>query len=194
MANQDAAFGLRPIANKDGSSWNGKFTLYSIPAAYETAVFIGDCVLKTGTSNAAAVKNYGIGTLPVVAKAGATGFITGVVIGFLPVSDESEKYGVASTERIAMVVDDPRVVFEAQVDGTLVIADIGLNAGRTVAGGSTVTGHSIDEIKQSTVAATSTLQLKILRVSNVEGNAIGAAAVADVIINAHTEASNTAGV
>jgi len=194
MANTDNAFGLKPIAFKDGANWDGKVTLYSIPATYATSVFIGDAVLKTGTSNAAAVKNYGIGTLPVVAKAGASGFITGVVTGFLPTTDESTVYGTKSTERIAMVCDDPRVVFSVQCDGTLAIANVGLNADRTVAGGSTITNDSNDELDISSVNTTVGLQLKILRVSNTADNAIGAAANADVIINAHTEANNIAGV
>lgn len=194
MANNDNAFGLKPVSYKDGATWDGKVTPYYLPADYATAVFIGDCVLKTGTSNAVAVQDYKIGTLTAVNKAGASGFITGVVVGFSSETDESPVYGAASTARVAYVVDDPRVVFSVQCDGTLAVENVGLNADRTVAGGSTVTNDSNDELDISSVATTSTLQLKILGLSNIEENEIGAAANADVIINAHTEANNTAGI
>jgi uncharacterized protein (UPF0264 family) len=178
---------------KDGSPWNSKVTAYLVPASVTTDVTIGDCVTKAGTANSAEVQGYKIGTLPTVAKSAATGAITGVVTSVKPVTDESKIYSDGSADRIVYVADDPRVVFRAQCDGTLAIANIGLNADRTVLAGSTVTGNSQDEIDLSSVNTTATLQLKILKVSNIEGNEIGAAAQADVLINAHTEANNTAG-
>lgn len=190
MANRDNAFGLRPVCSKNGSPWNGKVTMYYIPATYAVDVFIGDTVLKTGTANAAEVQGFKIGTLPAVAKAAATGAITGVVTGFLPVNDDSKVYGVASGDRVAFVCDDPEVVFQVQSAGTVAITDIGANANQVLSAGSTVTGISANEIS-ATTATTAATQLKILRLSNVEKNEIGLNAVVDVIINNHTESNNT---
>jgi hypothetical protein len=194
MANKDNAFGLIPVSYKDGATWDGKTTPYYLPADYAVAVFPGDCVLKTGEGNDVAIQGYKIGTITEVNKAGASGFITGVVHSIDPLTDESKVYGEASTARVMQVIDDPRVIFRVQCDGTLAVGNIGHNADRTVAGGSTVTNDSNDELDISSVNTTATLQLKILGLSNIEGNDIGAAANADVIINAHTEASNTAGI
>ena len=194
MANTDNAFGLKPVSFKDGATWDGKTTPYYLPADYAVAIFPGDCVLKTGEGNDVAIQGYKIGTITEVNKAGASGFITGVVAMIDPLTDESAVFGAASTARVVHVIDDPRVVFSVQCDGTLAIGNVGLNADRTVAGGSTITNDSNDELDISSVNTTVGLQLKILGVSNIEGNDIGASANADVIINAHTEANNIAGI
>ena len=89
MANVDTPFGLRPVRHKSGAPYNGAANPYYKPVGYATAMFIGDAVVTTGTSNTAAASapglgNFQIGTLPEVNRAtvGDTNRITGVVVGF----------------------------------------------------------------------------------------------------------------
>ena len=134
MANTDTPMGLVPIRHKSGAPYNGAVNPYYVPSTYATALFVGDPVVKTGTANTAGVKriggNFAIGALPEVNKAtaGATNRISGVVVGFMPENNESLTYGAASTERIALVADDPDLVFEAQGDDALAVTGIGANA------------------------------------------------------------------
>ena len=151
MANVDSPFGLRPIRHRNGAPYNGAVSPYYIPSSYGTALFIGDPVVKTGTSNTAEVKsfvggNFPIGTLPEINKAtaGDGNAITGVIVGFGPnPSDLDKAYNAASTENVAWVADDPDLVFEIQADGAIPAASIGLNAVLIFThSGSTTTGLS----------------------------------------------------
>lgn len=202
MANVDAPFGLRPIRYMSGAPYNGAANKYFAPSTYATALFIGDPVIRTSTANTAATRGYNPGTLPEINKASVnTGRITGVIVGFEPISGaESTVYGAASTARIVLVADDPRLVFECQDDGggTLTAADVGLNASTIfTTAGSTVTGRSGVEIDGGTTTAPNTtqgLQLNLMRLSNKASVEVGDFAIWEVRINQHTEADNSTGI
>lgn len=202
MANSNTPMGLAPIKNNGGEVDKN---YYYIPSSYATALFIGDPVVKTGTSNTANVvaggRTYAAGSLPEINKAtaGDGNAITGVIIGFLPNFDDTSKaFRPASIEAIAIVADNPAQRFEIQEEtaGTpLAATSVGLNANLVYAeSGSTVTGMSGAELDTSTPATTATFQLKIKRLIDRADNAIGQHAKWEVIINNHTEANNTAGI
>jgi hypothetical protein len=69
-------------------------------------------------------------------------------------------------------------------------ADIGKNADVVGTGGSTVTGVSTMELDSSTIADTAALNLKIVGLYNVPGNALGDFAVVVVKINEHLYGSS----
>ena len=203
MANVDAPSGLKPVAYRSGASYNGAPRPYYIPSTYATALYIGDPVVKTGTSNTAAVTvpgggSFAIGTLPEINKTAAgdvdgdTKRITGVIVGFSPLAtDLTKQYNPASTERVAYVADDPALVFEIQADGAVPAASMGLNAVLIYThAGSTTTGLSGAELDTTSdaPAADASNQLLILRAVNREDNdtTITHAKVL-VAINCHTE-------
>jgi hypothetical protein len=204
MANADTPFGLRPIKHRNGAPYNGAVNAYYVPASYATALFVGDPVVKIGTSNATNVTapgagSFGIGTLPSINKAaaGTTNRITGVIVGFAPDPNGMERiYNPASTERVVYVCDDPDVIFEAQVDGTLTADMIGLNAVLIhTNAGSTTTGRSGTEISIGTAPATTVgFQVNLLRVVNREDNELGEFAKVEVRINTHTETNAVTGI
>lgn len=199
MANVDASFGLRPIRHRNGAPYNGAANLYYIPASYATALFIGDPVVKTGTSNTSAVDGFPDGTLPAINKAtaGTGNAVTGVIVGFMPNrNDLSKQYNPASTERIAMVADDPDLVFEIQADGTIADTDVGLNSVLIYTNaGSTVTGLSGAELNTAVKAAVAAHQLTIQRVvADVKNETASANTVVEVKINNHTEAHGVIGI
>ena len=205
MANTDTPFGLRPIRHRNGAPYNGAVNPYYLPSTYATAMFIGDPVIKTGTSNtafvhAAGVGDFEIGTLPEINKAtaGDTNRITGVIVGFAPLpTNLSQQYNPASTERVALVCDDPDVIFQIQADGAVPAASIGLNAVLIYThSGSTTSGLSGVELDTTSdvPAADASNQLLILRGANIPGNDVTSTwCKVEVLINQHTENQGTVG-
>lgn len=204
MPNVDSPSGLRPVRYKSGAPYNGAANPYYIQSDYATALFVGDPVVKTGTSNTAAVSAPGvgtcaIGTLPAINKTtagdvdGLTKAITGVIVGFAANPDNlGSKHNPASTARIAFVADDPDLVFEMQADGAIPAASVGLNAVLIYThAGSTATGLSGAELDTTSdvPAADASNQLTIVGAVNREDNDTTLThAKVLVRINAHTEA------
>jgi hypothetical protein len=200
MANIDSPFGLKPLRHKSGAPYNGAVNPYFIPSTYGTALYVGDPVVKTGTSNTAAVKvpgagSFNIGTMPEINKAtaGDANAVTGVIVGFtaLP-SDLNKNYNPASTERVAWVCDDPDIIFEIQADGAVPAASMGLNAVFIFThSGSTSTGLSGAELDTTSdvPAADASNQMIIIRAANREDNDTTIThAKVEVLLNNHTEA------
>ena len=186
--NKDSPFGMKPIKHLNGSPWNGKFNIYYKAVALNEAMFIGTPIQLAGSADT-------FGKYPTVKLAG-TSPILGVIIGFpntpyiaADVTDLDKLYSLASTASYVAVVDDPSVIFEMQEDDadgdTLDADDVGLNASATTESGSTTTGQSTVEIDRSTVATTSTFNLKLLRLVDRPGNAMGAYSKWEVLINNH---------
>lgn len=204
MPNTDTPFGLRPVQHRNGAPYTGACKPYYLQSDYATAMFIGDPVVITGAVNTAAVSAPGVGTFPVGAiqsinKATVnTGAITGVIVGFAGRQD-SLTYNPASTERIALVADDPELLFEIQADGTFTPASVGLNAALIYThSGSTVTGRSGAELDTGTTTApavTTGLQLKVRGFVNREDNDMASANARLLVqINNSTVATGTAGI
>lgn len=207
MANINAPFGLKPVRKVTGSVNNGAVRKYYVPSSDNTALFIGDPVIKTTTANTAIVKSgpteHAIGTLMTVTKAtmGDTNRITGVIVGFEnDLDNRSRLYRAASTERVVLVCDDPNALFEVQADGTVGAASVGLNAVLTAgSGGSTVTGLSSVQLDSGTTTApatTATFQVNIVGVSRAAGRNDPSSAndVLLVRIINHTEVNAATGV
>lgn len=205
MANTQNARGLRPKQTLVGADWTSKLRPFYLPSGYGTAVYIGDPVKITGTSNTAAVEGMSGRWVPGalaevnLATAGATNKITGVVCAFVPVTRDSAIYGPASIERVAMVCVDPTMVYEIQAGATALAATtVGLDAVLKSGTGSTVTGNSgwfMDSGDTTAPSADATYQLHILNVSNIDGNDVASAyATWDVMINIPSYANGVAGV
>lgn len=192
MANPDRPSGLSPVRYLSGAPYNGAVNYYATASGDGTAIFLGDPVKLSGTS-----QTINGQVLPDVDQAATGDVIVGVVVGVLPVTAESTIYRVGSTTRILMVADDPNLVFEIQeVSGgtPLTANDIGLNADFVVGSGSTVTGMSGVELNNVGEADTNTLDLKITGFVNRVDNAIGENAKWLVRINRHQYVNQVAGV
>lgn len=202
MTNINAPFGLRPVKHMNGAHYNGAFRAYFVPASDSTALFVGDPVIKAGSSNTAVVSapgagTFAIGTLPTItrATAGTTNRITGVIVGFAGTAD-APLNRPASTDRIVYVADDSDLLFEIQSSGALAATDVGLNSVITFAvAGNAATGKSGAQLDQSVLATTAAHQLRIVELVNREDNfpTLTASKVL-VAINNHTEAPGAAGV
>lgn len=196
MANPNRPSGFAPVQYLSGAPWNGQARMYSIDAAYNTALYIGDPVISGGGADANGVPNIVLGA--------TTGALRGVIVGlgtseaitvnptnlnitYRPASDPAVWY--------AMVVDDPNVIFEVQEEsnGTqLAAADVGLNTiSKTGTGNGYVSGWQIPSSTGATPNTTATLQLRLLGLVRRYNNAFGAYAKWLVKINVHELGTGT---
>ncbi len=200
MANVNAPFGLKPVRKMSSGVQNMGVETYYVRSDYGTALYVGDPIVKTGTSNLVTFLGFEPGTLATINKttAGTSQPSTGVIVGFsVDPNGLSNQYNPASTERVAYVVNDANATFYIQDDGltTLAATDVGANFNFLLTtSGSATTGQSGAQLDSGSTAATATLQLTILRLANIPGNALGKNAIWEVRLNNHTEAPNTAGV
>ena len=200
MANANRPSGFTPVSYLNGASWNGQARIYSIAAAYATALYIGDPVISSGTADA-----YGV---PGIAIGATTGGLRGVIVGLFDsgsttgspggvtvggIFDATKVYRPASHANLwyAAVVDDPAVVFEVQEEsnGTqLAATEVGLNQiSKSGTGNGYVSGWMIPSTTGATAATTATLQLKLLGLAQKPAgvNVFGAYAKWLVQINVH---------
>jgi hypothetical protein len=181
MANIDKAFGLRPIGNLSATGAQKQYG-YEIADNQAGAIFQGDLVtivagfvVKFAPATHAAALGVFNGCQyidPTTGKPTFKNFYPGSV-------------NITSGKIVADVMDDPSQLFLIQADEDIVQADIGKNADIIGTGGSTVTGVSTMELDSSTIADTAALNLKIVGLYNVPGNALGDFAVVVVKINEH---------
>lgn len=175
MYNTNAPLGLKPIRYQSGAAYQGKVNKYAIASGYATAIGQYDPVI------ALADGTIGIG----VAGSPARG-----VLSYVEYTDTSGNYikrpnWIASTTAKtgttvkAYVADEPDLVFDAQeTDGSsgagtpLALADRNLNI-NFVIGAPNSFGVSTSSINNTTEATTSTLNLRLLDLSDYPGNAVG---------------------
>ena len=197
MANANRPSGFSPVQYLNGSPWNGQARIYSIAAAYATALYIGDPVKSSGTADANGVPGIILGA--------TTGALRGVIVGLGSAEglianpknlDITYRPAAAqATDWYAMVVDDPQVLFEVQenANGTALAAtEIGLNTISVSGTGSGfVSGWMLASATDATPAATATLQLKLMGRVRRQQNAFGAYAKHLVKINVHELGTGT---
>ena len=196
MANTNAPFGGRPVRHRNGAPWAGQSNLYYYTGS--NTLYIGDPVVITGSSNTVPYYGHVAGTLPCVDlnTAGDTYALSGFITGFFAEDFSSKAYGVASAARGIYVADDPDLVFEMQDDGlvTATVAFVGASGNLVAGSGGSVYTNMSSWMLSSTTAATTTSQVKILRMSGRAGVALGQYATWEVMINKHTLNFGVAGV
>jgi hypothetical protein len=191
MANADCARGFIPRSGLSGQPYNASVMQFSTASGDSTAIFIGDPVKLSGTSQTINGQVFAD-----VDQAATGDVVVGVVVGVLQDTRDSLTYRAGSTVRILLVETNPNTVFEIQeVSGgtALAAADIGLNANFVVGSGSTVTGYSGVELNNSGEASTNTLDLQIVGLVNRADNEVGEHAKWLVRINRHQFANQVAG-
>lgn len=168
MASTSSPYGLRPVKRADGMPYAGAVSEYLIdPAGEATNIFYGQVVyigtdgyiaVATATGADATTNAFPVGT----ANKGAIGVFVGCeYVNAQGQVIHSQYYpsGTANGGAIkAYVVDDPDVLFQAQLDATSAQTAVGQNTfftdNQVTAGGSTSTGVSASKL-DATVVATS---------------------------------------
>ena len=188
MANQDAAFGLRPLKSVGQGDDSTGMSSHTIVAGDASTIFQGSPVIAAAgyvdASTAGAVPNMGAfwGCFyndPTTLKPTFKNYYPGSITP--PSSKDVE----------AFVYDNPNQMFEIQSDnaGASTQADVFSNADMVNFGGSTLNGVSTAELDDSTIAASSDVaaQLLIIGVSRDPKNSdLGSANVNwRVLVNMH---------
>lgn len=171
MANPTGAFGLRPVAHRNGEPYSGAARRYYIDTA-GSDIFVGDPVVLAGSADSG-----GYAPTVTVATAAANNKVLGPIVAFEPDYDDLTKtYCASGTSRYCYVADNPDLVFEVREDSDTdpVDADDVGNIGILVSGtGSTSTGLSGYRF-DSTSPGTANGQYRILGIKNVVDNVLDA--------------------
>jgi len=188
MANQDAAFGLRPLKSVGQADDSTGMSSHFIDAGDASVIYQGSPVIAAAgyvdIATAGAVPNMGafwgcFYTDPTTLKPTFKNYYPG---GITPPSSKDIE---------AFVYDNPNQMFEIQSDnaGASSVADVFSNADFVNFGGSTLNGVSNTELDDSTIAASSdaAAQMLILGISrDPKNNDVTAANVNwRVLINQH---------
>lgn len=181
MANVDKPFGLRALGNLSATGGQKQYG-YEIADNQSGAIYQGDLVtvydgylvkFAPATHTAAVGVFNGCNYIdPTTGKPTWKNFYPGSI-------------NITQGKIIADVIDDPSQLFIIQVDESVAQTDVGKNADVVGTGGSTTTGVSTMELDSSTIAKTAALNLKIVGLWDVPGNAYGTNAVVVVKINEH---------
>lgn len=192
MPNGNAAWGLIPRRHRTSETENGGLNEYYVDPAFATALFMGDPVILSGSGSPEGVPGV------VLATAGATNRITGVVVGFRPAPViVAQGYLPASTGGYVLVADNPDAEFEIQEDsvgGSLAVTSIGLNCDLISAAGNTFLKRSQWMLDSSTAGTGATLQVRIVGFEQRADNEIGQYGKWLVRVNLPTEQGIASGV
>ena len=168
MANNNSAFGCKPVRMMGGAPYSGGQSRYRIASGATTPIFQGDLV--TQLTAGVIGRHAASGTVPIVGVFNGVQYTdptTGeqVFNNYYPGS-------IAASDIVASVIDDPNVVFELQADAAMPVADLFGNFdivdGSPV--GDTSSGISNAELDVGTRATTATLPLKALDISQDPDN------------------------
>jgi len=200
MANQETAYGLRPIGLAGSGANSTGLTTYEIASDNTNVIYNGGIVVPL----AAGVIDYAGAT------SGGTTQALGVLMGveyvdsvtkkttFLNYWPGSGSVSVDTNHPVkALVADDPNQLFKVASDASLTdrataVAAIFANAslGTSARSGSTDTGRSSSALSVSSIATTATLPLRIVGIMDDEANSDYTAAGIPLIVrlNAHFNA------
>jgi len=140
MANTSRISGFKPVKHLNGSPYNGQANIYEVPAGEAVPVFVGDLVKLSDSAATAGVPAVEavVGASAQVVAVPVVGAVVGIInTKFDPldgkmtagsVAIDTPVYRPASTKQFVLVADSPDLIFEAEADASVALADVGLNA------------------------------------------------------------------
>ena len=172
MSNTASPYGLKPVKRVDGMPYAGATTTYLIdPAGYNTNIFFGSVVYVNASGYINIVTATGADATTNAWPAGSSGNTgaIGVFVGCRYTNAQGQtifgQYYPANTTGVveAMVVTDPMVIFQAQLDGSAAQTAIGTNtffaAVQSTSTGSTTTGNSTSALDATVVTTTAAFRI-----------------------------------
>jgi len=141
MANTSRINGFKPVKHLTGAPYNGQSTLYEVSSSDSNPVFVGDLVklsTNASTSGLACVQSVVAASSQITAGP-ILGAVVGVVNAKLDPLDgtmtggsialDTPQYRAASTKQYVLVADAPDLIYEAEADAAVTLANIGFNVG-----------------------------------------------------------------
>ena len=153
-------YGLKPQGNTISAAYNQKTRTFRIASTYNTAIGYGDPVVPVTAGT--------IERDPMTTALTAPGCL-GVFLGCSYTDPGTQQKvfrqnwiaGTVATDAIAYVFDDPEGVFQIQANATLAQTALFANAA-IVSTAPSATGYSRVTLQASSIAATTTLPLRII--------------------------------
>lgn len=186
MATTASPYGLKPENLIGGLPYAGSTRQFLIdPAGYAVNIFNGSIVAVNSSGYINIVTTNGDNSTPF--PAGTIGVFVGCdYINAQGQLTFSQYYPSGTTGVVhAYVVDDDRVVFRAQADGSMAQTTLGNNvylaAVQSTSTGSTTTGNSNTALDASTAAATSGFAFRVVGFVNSTTSSVGDA-YTDVLV------------
>lgn len=176
MANVNSPNGFRAVKHMTGGMI--RLSEYSIASGYATAIFFGDPVEMTGTG-----KNIALAAASNPDNIGVFGGCRYVDAQGNQVFSKQWPAAQVATEIVALVYDDPNIIFEIQGD-SIAAADIGQLASWAAGTGNTATGISGAYLASASLAGTGE-PLRIMGIVPRVDNAYGAYAKVEVTFAEH---------
>lgn len=172
MATTAAPYGLKPVRRADGMPYAGATSSYLIdPAGEATNLFYGQAVIIGADGYIALATGTGA-DLTTNSISGTTGVgSTGVFVGCEYVNAQGQtifaQYYPTGTSNggdiKAYVIDDPNVLFQAQLDGAGAQTVIGANtffaAAQSTSTGDTATGNSTSALDATVVTTAAAFRI-----------------------------------
>jgi len=164
MASSATPYGLKPVKRVDGLPYAGAVTHYKIdPAGVANNIFYGSIVqltaagyveLADGTGKDITTNNFGGSGI------GAAGVFVGCeYVDSNGQTQHSQYYPSGALNAVAYIVDDPNVLFQAQLDGVSGQDDVGTVTGFPAAQNATTSGNT--STGNSTMALDATVQTTV---------------------------------
>lgn len=166
MANPNQAFGLRPVGSLSGGSNLGKMRKVAVPSNYGVALYPGDPVIITGTSQADSQGSGDILEIVAIATAAGSNYISGVLVSRVVDTADQNVYLPANTGGYFLMCDDPFALFEIQGSTTDAVTDIGATASLVSGSGSTALGVSGWQLDGTTIGTGTQLTIQGVRQSD----------------------------
>ena len=172
MATSATPMGAEPVGTLSASgSFTGKVRHIKIASGYGTDIFYGDFakLVAAGTVEKAAVTTAAVaGTVGIFVGCSYTDPNTGQLT--------FSQYWPASTvasDAMAYIVDDPKLLFQMQGDGSIAQTGLGNNVQAISTAGSTAIGRSKNALDASSIATTNTFPLRIIDFVDGPDSAVG---------------------
>lgn len=187
-------YGLKPVNLIGGLPYAGSTRMVPIASGYGTNIFTGSivyvnadgaCAIVTATGMDATTNDFPTGS---TARTGAIGVFVGCQFTD-PVTKQlrfSQYWptGTVASDAKAFVVDDDRVVFQAQCDGSVAAAALGTNTGlaavQSTSTGSTTTGNSTSALDATVQAGSAAF--RIVGFVDMVGFSVAGDAYTDVLV------------
>lgn len=167
--------GLNFQKSQSQGETSGKLRRFHVDAAHAGVLGIGDLVLLTGTSHTDGISEVDIGT----ANTANTGVIVGVEPQFAGEA-LSQTHLSASTAGYIFVNVDPDAEYEVTIsNGPLVATEVGLNLPAVVTAGTVAGSIFVSNMggNATGAATTSTLPLRVVRLTEDSAGVLGNKAI-----------------
>lgn len=190
MASTASPYGFRAVSNIGGLPYAGALRQVPIASGYAVNIYNGSIVVINSTGTLEIMATPSVGTAANPFPAGTIGVFVGCEYTNPGTKQKVRAQywptGTVASDAVAYVIDDDRVMFQAQCDGILTAAKLGKNinlaAVQSTSTGSTTTGNSTSALSAASAASTTGISLRVVGFPDMVGFSVAGDAYTDVFV------------